>query len=189
MAKSIRLRLRNVRCVWPKLFVAEEYRGQRKYSVGLLIEKDSENYKQLQECIREAVASQFGNQDVEARIRKFKQTGVTKFPVKPFGDDDNMVLITPKLAEAKGHPRVFDQAKKIIPPEQESRIRAGYWLNASVDVFCHNKEGGGICFYLNGVQLVKEDAVLSGSGSETCDSDFEALADTGVNEAGDEDFL
>jgi len=188
MAKSARLRLRNVRCIWPKLFVAEEYRGKKKYSVGLIIEKDSDNYKLLQKCIREAVEYQYGPNLVEEKIRKFKATGVTKFPVKDY-EDGKAVLITPKLDESKGAPKVFDQAKHSIPPEQESRIRAGYWLNASVDVFCHSFEGGGLAFYLNGVQLVKEDAVLMGSSVETCDSDFEALADTGVEEAGDEDFM
>lgn len=191
MSKSVRLVIRNARCVWPKLFRAEDYRGKKKFSVGLIIQKGSDNEKKLMAAIKQAVAEQYGPSDVESRLKKFKQTGVTKLPVKPYGDEGDL-LITPKLdaEKAPNGPKVLDQHKKAIPPEQESRILPGYWLNASIDVFCHNKEGGGIAFYLNGVQLVKEDTVLAGASSvETCGDDFEDLGDTGVDEAGDEDFL
>lgn len=191
MSKSVRLILRDVRCVWPKLFRPDDFKGKRKFSVSLIITKGSENEKKLYAAIRKAVVEQYGPADSEARLRKFKQTGVTKFPIKPYGDTEDL-MITPKLdaEKAPNGPKVLDQHKKDIPLEQESRIQPGYWLNASVDVFCHNKEGGGLAFYLNGVQLVREDALLAGASSvETCGDDFEDLGDTGVEEAGEEDFI
>jgi hypothetical protein len=179
MAQSVKIMVREVRCTYPKLFTPEEYKGKTKYSIGLIIPKDSDNFKRITEAIQQAVANQFGEKDVAKKLKSFKIAGVTKMPVKPFGDDDDTVIITPKLDAAKGKPTVLNRNKTPINPEAGIPF-GGCWVNCSLDVFCHNKEGGGIAFYLNGVQFVKEDAHLdAGASHANCADDFDALEDTG----------
>ena len=191
MSKSVTLVLRNVRCVWPKLYRPENFREKDRYSIGLLIEEGSDQAQKLGEAIKTAIAGQYGPQEVEAKLRKFKQTGVTKYPIKDF-DDGATKIITPKRDAAKQAPIVLDGRKQRIP-EEKGLPYGGCWVNASIDVFCHNREGGGLAFYLNGVQLVREDAVLGG-GTRTAESikdDFDDLGDTGVAEVSAEadDFI
>ena len=184
MEKCKKIVIKNVRCVWPKLFTPEEYKGKTKYSIGLLVPKDSDNFERLQAAIRETVAAQFGETEVAKKLKSFKTAGVTKMPVKPYDDEETTLLITPKLDASKGRPRVFNRNKTDISPEAGIPY-AGCWVNASVDVFCHNKEGGGIAFYLNGVQFVKEDSRLEGGASHVASSkdDFDDLGDDGSTAA------
>ena len=191
MAQSITIMLRDVRCVWPKLFRAEEFREKKRYSVGLLIEGGSDQEAKLKEAIKAAVAQQYGPAEVEARLKKYKATGVTKLPIKEYEGQENTKIITPKRDESKGPPLVLDGRKRKLE-ESSGLPYAGCWVNASVDVFCHNREGGGLAFYLNGVQLVREDAALAGTRTaESFRDDFDDLGDTGVAEVSAEadDFI
>lgn len=180
MEKCKKLVLKEVRCVWPKLFTPDEFKGKSKYSIGLLIPKDSDNWSKIQDAIKETISAQFGPAEAPKKLKSFKTAGVTKMPIKPYDDEETTFLITPKLDASKGKPRVFNRNKTDLNPESGLPY-AGCWVNVSIDVFCHNKEGGGIAFYLNGVQFVREDARLEGGASHVASSkdDFDDLGDDG----------
>lgn len=86
-------------------------------------------------------------------------------------------MIQPKRSAEKGAPRVLDRRKN--PIENEGVIFGGCWICASVDVYCYTQNGGGVTTYVQGVQLVREDAPLAGSAANNCEADFEDLGDSG----------
>lgn len=176
MSNNSHFVLKNVRCIFPKLFVAEEFGGKMRYSVGLLIEKDSPQHKRILEAIREVVVARFGENAAAAKMRQFSQNKTT-WPLRE--TDDGNFLITPKRMQEKGAPVVLDQRRQNIPIDANLPY-AGCWINVSMDIYCYQSNGGGVTSYLNGVQLVKEDAPLAGAGSAiNCRDEFDDLGDVG----------
>lgn len=171
MAKSVRIMLSNVRCNFPKLFVAEEFMGKKNYSIGLSLPAGSPLIDKIEKAARESIDAQFPGK-VDAMLKKFKGSRQS-WPIREM--DDGSFYVNPKRKEEQGAPLVLDQRKNLIPADRGVPY-AGCWVNASVEVFCYNKNGGGVTMYLNGIQLVKEDAPLSGaSTASSCKDDFEAL--------------
>lgn len=173
MAKSVRLMIKNVRCNFPKLYVAEEFKGKKNYSIGLMIPTGSPIIEQIEKAAKESIGAQYPGK-IEAMFKRFKGSRNT-WPIREL--DDDTFIVSPKRKEENGAPIVMDQKKNLLPADSGLPY-AGCWVNASVDVFCYNKEGGGVTMYLNGVQLVKEDAPLSGVVPATaCKDDFDAIDD------------
>lgn len=172
MSKSIRVLLKNVRCQFPKLFVADEFMGKRTFSVGLLLPAGDPALKVIEDAALKAAEAQYPGKG-EAMLRRFRQSKTT-WPVRSL--DDGGFLITPKRKEEQGAPMVFNQRKQLIPADAGLPY-AGCWLNVSADIFCYTKSGGGITCYLNGVQLVREDAPLGGGATAaSCKDDFEDIS-------------
>ena len=69
----------------------------------------------------------------------------------------------------------IDQKRQNIPADRGLPY-GGCWVNVSIDVSCYTKSGGGVTAYLNGVQLVKEDAPLgAGATAGSCRNDFDEI--------------
>lgn len=171
MSKSVRIMVKNARCQFPKLFQAEEYMGKKNFSIGLLLPADSANLKAIEAAASEAAESAFPGKG-PAMLKKFRGSRTT-WPVKEL--DDGSFIITPKRREEQGAPLVMDQKKQIIPADA-GKPYAGCYVNASIDVFCYTKNGGGITAYLNGVQFVKDGEPLGvGATAASCKDDFEEL--------------
>ena len=186
MGKSIRVVLSNTRCIYPRLFKADEYMGKSNYSIGLLLPEGSENLKKVQQAILEAVREEYGSEKANALVKKFAGSRTT-WPLKKRDaeDDSEGYMIQPKRSEEKGKPKVVDRRKN--PITEDGVIFGGCWVNASIDVYCYSNNGGGVTTYLNGVQFVKEDAPLAGSAA-SCEQDFDDLGDDGSVEGEGEDL-
>lgn len=172
MSKSVRIMIPNVRCNFPKLFQPEEFMGKRTYSIGLMLPEGSPVVGLIEDAAIKAAEAAYPGKG-EAMVRRFKGSKTT-WPLKSMADGSWM--ITPKRKEEQGAPIVFNQRKQLIPAS-DGKPYAGCWVNVSADVFCYTKSGGGITCYLNGVQLVKEDAPLDGSATAaSCKDDFEDIS-------------
>lgn len=181
MGTTAHVVLRDVRCVYPRLFKADEYMGKSNYSIGLLLPEGSENLKKVQQAIAEAVKGEYGEQKAGALLKKFAGSRTT-WPIKTYGEDEGL-MIQPKRGVEKGKPKVLDRRKNEIT--EDNVIYGGCWVNASVDVYCYTSNGGGVTTYIKGVQFVREDAPLAGSAAN-CEADFEDLGDDGSADEGDD---
>lgn len=183
MSNAQRIMIKNVRCLYPKLFVPEEYQGVKRYSIQLPIEAGSENEKKLMKAIHDAVENRFPGKS-DAMIKRFKSSKTT-WPIR---DNEDGIYIQPKRKEVNGAPAVVDQ-RKVDLPKSSGLPFGGCWVNCSVDVFCYSNNGGGVTTYLNGVQLVREDSPLSGAPSaRACKDDFDVIEGADDNVAEGEDF-
>ena len=166
---SVRTMVSNVRCVYPKLFVADEFQGNKRYSIGLLL--DEANLNAIKAAIKTAVENTFPGKSAQM-IKAFSGSR-QQWPLKTL--DDGTTIITPKRREANGAPLVIDQKRQNIPADRGLPY-GGCWVNVSIDVSCYTKSGAGVTAYLNGVQLVKEDAPLGGGATAgSCRNDFEEI--------------
>lgn len=171
MSKSVRIMVRNSRCQFPKLFQAEEYMGKKNFSIGLLIPADSDNLKAIEAAANQAAESAFPGKGA-AMVKKFRGSRTT-WPIKEL--EDGSFIITPKRREDQGAPTVLDQKKQNIPADA-GKPYAGCYVNASVDIFCYTKNGGGVTAYLNGVQFAKDGAPLgAGATAASCKDEFDEL--------------
>ena len=179
MTQSIRCVLKEVRCTFPKLFQAEEFQGKTRFSVGLILQPGSPQLAKVEKACRDAVVAAFGEAEADKKIRQMKQSKTT-WPIRSM--EDGTFMITPKRDISKGAPVVLDGRKNQIP-EQAGLPYGGCWLNVSLDAYCYSKMGSGVTLYLNGVQLVREDAALAGaSTAASCKDDFEELENTGSDD-------
>lgn len=167
----MKLMIKNVRCTFPKLFVAEEYMGRKTFSIGLMIPEGDKNLAALEHACLDAVEAKYPGKGMEM-LKKFKKSRQT-YPVKEL--DDGGFIITPKRREEQGAPLVIDGQKRNIPADA-GKPYAGCYVNASVDIYCYQKNGGGVTAYLNGVQFVKDGEPLgAGATASSCKDDFEEL--------------
>ena len=183
MGKSIRVVLTDVRCIYPRLFRADEFMGKKNYSIGLLLPEGSANLKKVQQAILDAVREEYGSEKANGMAKKFSASKNT-WPIRVREEGDYM--IQPKRNEEKGAPKVLDRRKNLVT--DESKVFGGCWVNASIDVYCYTQNGGGVTTYLNGVQFIREDAPLSGSAA-SCEQDFEDLGDDGATDTADDGDL
>lgn len=183
MGKSVRVVLRNVRALYPRLFRAEEFMGKTNYSCGFLLEPDSAEYKAVCDAIQKAVAEEYGAQKAPALLRKFAGSRNTWPLRKQDEEQGGCWIIQPKRAESKGRPKVYDRRKNLT--DDESLVYSGCYVTVSLDVYCYTQNGGGVTSYLNGVQFVRKGAPLSGSAA-SCEQDFDDLGED-PDEAGTAD--
>lgn len=168
----MKLVVKNVRCTYPKLFVAEEYMGKKTFSIGLMIPAEGDkNLAALEHACLEVAEAKYPGKGM-AMLKKFKGSRQT-YPIKEL--DDGNFIITPKRREDQGAPLVVDGQKRNIPAAA-NKPYAGCYVNASIDVYCYTKNGGGITCYLNGVQFVKDGEPLgAGATASSCKDDFDEL--------------
>ena len=177
MSKTQSIMLRHVRCNFPKVFVAEEFNGVKRYSINLMLKEGDENYKKIIAACDAVIEAAYPGK--LASMKKKFEGSKTTWPIR---SDDYGVSITPKRRDDQGMPLVMDQKKNIISAES-GQLYAGCWVNAAVDIFCYTKNGGGVTCYLNGVQKVKDDTPLSGAKTPDQIRDAFDVEDTGDDNA------
>ena len=176
MAKSKQIMIDNSRCAWPHLFVAEEYMGNRKYSIQL--DLDEVNQTKVEDALYAAIEAQFPGKS-QKLAAKFKQSKTT-WPIRQ--DEDGRVFITPKRREEKGAPMVIDQRKQNLAADS-GKPYSGCIVNALIEAYCYTQNGGGVTLYLDGVQFVKDGPRAGGALTATdIVSKFGDISDTGEAE-------
>ena len=183
MSHTTHIVLRDVRCVYPRLFKPEEYMGKSNYSIGLLLPEGSDALRIVKQAVLDAIKGEYGAEKATAMAKRFAGSHTT-WPIKAYGEDGDCYMIQPKRGAEKGKPKVLDRRKQDIL--EGNVIFGGCWVNASVDVFCYTQNGGGVTTYIRGVQFIREDAPLSGAAAN-CEADFEDLGDDGSQEQAQDD--
>lgn len=182
-AKSKRLMFKNVRINFPKIFKAEDFMGTMQYSVQMLFPQGTDFARLFELAALSCAEAQFPGKG-DQMLKRFKGSRQS-WPLRE--DNDGGYFLTAKRKEEKGAPLVLDQRKEVIPADAGVPY-AGCWCNVSVDVFCYQKNGGGITVYLNGVQLVRRGDPLSGSATAaSCKNDFDVIetpGDDGLDDDG-----
>ena len=146
-------------CLYPKLFVAEEYNGVKQWSCGCRL--DEASVKRFNDAVHAVIASTAGEDKVAGLLKKFKGSRQT-WPLRDL--DDGTHSITSKRKEAKGAPTVIDQKRQNLAADS-GKPYAGCKIAMLVTVFYYDKNGGGITTYLEGVQFVADGTPLAGGAT------------------------
>lgn len=148
--------------------------GKMQYSVTALFKK-GQDLKAMQDAAQAACVQRWGSDKAKwpKNIRSpFRdQAEKEKEGELPAGHVAGAAFVTFSTNENPRSPKpaVFDQRNKRIEPADCHRVTSGFWFIANVTAGCYpskKDEGKGISpgvkFYLNGLQLVREDEPLSG---------------------------
>lgn len=176
----MKIKLNNVRLSFPDLWVAKDYKGDKKfrYSASFLIQPGSENDKRVQEAILAVANEKFGKRAptvLEAVKGSKQQYCYLKGDLKEYEGYAGMLVLSAKRKQQDGRPLVIDQAKNPLQ-ESDGKPYAGCYVNATVDVWAQDGTNTGIRCGLLGVQFHADGDAFSG-GSVADPDDFEALAE------------
>lgn len=193
---STRVKLNNVRIVFPVLFTPEEYRqGDGKgffYSASFLVERSNPGLPALSTAIRVA-AEQKWKEKAEGMLNLAKARD--KLPVhdgdmkasKAYGAafvGKLYVSARNKVTPQNTPPQVFaleqDPATGLarVILANEGRPYSGEYVNVILDAFAYSKDGGeGVACSIAGVQSLNRGERLAGGASASA-SDFESVPDT-----------
>ncbi len=160
--------LKNVRLSFPSLFQTEMYNGTdtEKYATTLLIDKDDPQVTALRDAMKKVAAEKFGN-SIPKSLKWCIQDGDEK-------EYDGYAGCIAIKATTKRRPVVIDGSKTPIADE-DGKIYAGCYVNASIDLWCmDNNYGKRVLASLNGVQFAR-DGDAFGTNSNSALSDFEEI--------------
>jgi len=183
--KTSRLRLDNVRVVYPSLDKPASFAGQTeeqaKYGIKFLVPKGD---KAVIDNIKAFLKANVDNVDKWSKTAK-AQVYKTAIDQDPYNDNcvikdgdkinarrldeekeavaayEGHIVIGANRNQKKGPPVVVDRNNEPIDKGLiAGEIVSGYWVNAYVDAYCYNKPKNGITLSLYAVQKVKEDEVF-----------------------------
>lgn len=160
--------LKNVRLSFPSLFQTELYNGAdtEKFAATLLIDKNDEQVAVLKDAMKKVAAEKFGN-TLPKSLKSCIQDGDEK-------EYDGYAGCFAIKATTKRRPVVIDGNKTPLV-EEDGKIYAGCYVNASVDLWCmDNQYGKRVLAALNGVQFAAEGEAF-GNSSNSALSDFEEI--------------
>lgn len=165
--------LKNVRLSFPSLFQTELYNGTdtEKFAATLLIDKNDAQVAALKEAMKSVATEKFGN-NMPKSLKSCLQDGDEK-------EYDGYAGCIAIKATTKRRPVVIDGSKTPII-EDDNKIYAGCYVNASIDLWCmDNQYGKRVLASLNGVQFAS-DGEAFGNSSNSALSDFETIESTPV---------
>ena len=169
--------------------------NKMEYSVTALFKKGADLTPLMKAC-ESAMIQRWGPDKSKwpANIRSpfRKQEERAKEGELPAGHEKGAIFCTFKTAENPRQPKpgVFDQRNKKIEEVDQHRIYSGCWMIANVTAAAYPKKGvtgisPGVSFYLNGVQLVRDDDPISGRPQvEKAFAPIEGFEDTEEQGAG-----
>ncbi len=148
--------LENVRISYPHLFTAREYMGRTTFSATFLMDAGDANDQKIEEVIGQMKAA-------SAHKGKFKPSyyiGEEEYP----GDMNHAgkTFIRSSKPVAQGMPIVMKEDNTPMNAMEQSKIYAGCYVNAIVDVYTPKDWPEKICFALVGVQKAGEGDRLDG---------------------------
>lgn len=172
----MKIKLSNVRLSFPGLFRPEPFKpgDPPKYKATFLVEKGSEQHKQVEAAILAAAREKWGAkaEKILASIRnnpnKFcYQDGDTK---AYDGYEGNFAL----AAKNALRPTVIDRDRTPLA-EDDGKPYAGCYVNGLVDIFAYENSGNGISASLMGVQFAGDGDAFAGGGVANAD-DFDDVS-------------
>lgn len=175
---ALRIKLENVRLSYPALFTAKGVKQQDgtfskpKFSANFLLDKKAHAplIKKVEDMIQRAMLDKFGKKVTLKNV--CLKDGNDQDGKDGYGDD--VMYIT---AKSDTRPAVVDQ--KVNPlAEEDGKIYAGCYVNATVEIFGykHQLGGNGVSAQLRAVQFVK-DGPSFGAGPVDASEEFEPVSD------------
>jgi hypothetical protein len=181
-----RVVIRNVPISFPEVFEAKTYKESTAYSCKFLLDKSSENYKNVAEAIKKEAVARWADKaakKVEAMKSNPIQTCIIDGDSKEYNGYADRWVLTAKRKERDGAPAVVDRSKQPLAPNS-GKIYSGAICNGVVDIYCQAGDNPGIRCALISLQFVKDGENFSGSSCVTVDD----LDDLGFEEDTDENF-
>lgn len=173
----MKIKLTNVRLSFPSLWKAEPFKpgDQPKFKATFLIEKGSEQHKQVEAAILEVLKLKVGAK-AESVLKQIRNNP-NKFcyqdgDTKSYTGYEGMMALAAKNAM---RPLVIDRDRSPLT-EADGKPYAGCYVNASVEFFAYDNSGVGVSASVQGVQFVKDGDRFAG-GSSADESDFDEITD------------
>lgn len=189
-----RVKLNNVRITFPKLFKGQEEqfnnKGDAYYSASFLLEPNHPDLPKLKAAIQAAATAKYGAKAGDM-LKEFQIKD--KLPVhdgalkasKPYGAAyaGMMYVSARNNARTNPAPAVFDsvidpatgRTRAIETPADSRAPYSGAYVNAIINVFAYNRDGGqGVGASIVGVQFAKDGERLAG-GEVASPDDFDAI--------------
>lgn len=193
-SNNLRFRLNNVRCDWPRLFVAEQFKGAGNYRCGavLVIPKDDPQVATIKAAIRESAEA------------KWTKKGEAADVLRSLGQKDELCLHDGDLKlnapdayqgayylsancqgadteEAAAKPVVYDGARNVIESQGKSPIYRGCYVNAIVEIYADARHGVGVHCTLAGIQFHGHGEGFGGGAKARADEFEKVDASAGVS--------
>lgn len=184
------LMIKKVRNGFPHLFTADEYEGQKAYTIKLFIEPGSENDKKIRDAIRQEAKNMWPDK-FEFFLEEFRMDKKAYCYIDgnrvEYAGAENMWILTSRRKEADGRPLVIDQRKNPLA-ESDGKPYAGCYVNVKLSIYAQDGKNKGIRCSLQTVQFDSDGDSFGGAKIGTADG-FDDISDTGSNDAGGDDDL
>jgi len=181
------LMIKKVRNGFPHLFTADEYEGQKAYTIKLFIEPGSENDKKIRDAIRQE-AKNMWPEKFEFFLEEFRMDKKAYCYIDgnrvEYAGAEGMWILTSRRKEADGRPLVIDQRKNPLA-ESDGKPYAGCFVNVKLSIYAQDGKNKGIRCSLQTVQFDSDGDSFGGAKIGTADG-FDDISDTGAG--GDDDL-
>lgn len=167
--------LQNVRIARPRLMKPEAFEGSNvlRYSAAFLIEKGSENDKNIRTAISSVAKETFSSKAQQLLKQIDGNTNKMCYTECTYEDQEDMMhLSANRNGDKNPKPAVIDRDKTRFT-EETYKIYGGCYVNASVDIWGQTGNYTGIRCELLAVQFVKDGEAFGGSAPNL--NDFEAV--------------
>lgn len=172
-----RVKLDNVRLSFPALFKAEAFKpgDKPKFKATLLVPQGSPLAKKVEATIRAVLKAKYP-QKADA-IYKQIQGNPNKFcwqdgDTKEYDGYEGMMALS---AKSDARPLVIDEQRNPVS-EEDGKVYAGCYVNASVEIFTYDNSGVGVSAQLRGVQFAKAGDAFSAGRPADAD-EFDEVTD------------
>lgn len=161
--------LLDVRALFPTLFEAQEFKGQRTWRSGFIIEKDGEIAKLMEEAVITEAKAKWPK-TWEKKLKELKPQKIS-YPIKD-GDDTEYEnqhgswILTAVRREAQGRPSVVDRKKQPLALS-DGKVYSGVRCNATVEFWAQDGDNQGIRCSLINWQFFKHAESFGGGAPAT----------------------
>lgn len=168
-----RIKLENVRLSFPGLFKAEAFKpgDKPKFKATFLMPQGSAQHKLVEAKIKAVLKAKYP-QKAEAILKQI-QGNPNKFcfqdgDTKEYDGYEGMMALS---AKSDTRPLVIDEQRNPVS-EEDGKVYAGCYVNASVDIFVYENSGVGVSAQVRGVQFFKAgDAFSAGRPADADEFD------------------
>lgn len=174
----MKLKLKNVRIAFPKIFTAEPFPGGNDptpyFSATGILGPDHPQLKEIRDAIQTIGKEKWGakwpaiEKTIKANNKCFFKSGDTKADYEGF--EGNWCV----SARNKVRPTILGPNKEPVA-ESDGLFLGGYYVNMHIGVFAYTKGNNGIGASLMGLQHVRKGEVFGGGGTSS-DDEFDEIS-------------
>lgn len=182
------------RLSFPALAKAESFKGdpngKPRYGLSILVPKNSEDMKVINEVIKEVFEDKWGSQPAEKKkaiwnsIMSNKKTFVTDGDAKEYDGYQGHNVLSAYNPLPSPRPLCINQRREVIPADEiEQTLYSGCYVNVILNVWAQdNNYGKGIRASIGGVQFAKDGDRFSGASIAKAD-EFDEIEEVSSDDA------
>lgn len=168
----MRIKIDNVRCDWPELFVGKQFKGTGKFRCGaqLLVPEDHLKFNEINAAIDQAAIEKWKDK-AKANVKSARTNNNVSFRE----GDDNVFTLS---ANCRGGDTEAESTKPLVvtaagkkATAQDNLIRRGSFVNAIVEIYADDRYGAGVFAQLVGIQYRADGGAFGGQGASVGDFD------------------